>query len=230
MKRKNWLLLGILGLVALVVYGRKKEDVQTELEDKESNDKETDPLKMDINKKRFSFKTTSLDNLLGFTEKWVGINETGANKSFADKVFEDMLKKVGWISGQAWCMYFAKAVHWESFPKDRANIQKILRGGTQKSFNNAKNDKTGTYTVITSGQPKLGDIAIWQNLKKPSEGHAGIVIKSFGDSFETVEGNTNKEGSREGTSVLKKIRPLNYGKTPSKSGLKLLGFIRKVNA
>jgi len=168
------------------------------------------------------------DNLTGFATKWVGVDESGANTSFANKVFEDMLKKVGWKSGESWCMYFAKAVHWETFPKDRANIQSILNGSTQRSFTNAQNDKTGTYTVITSGQPKLGDIAVWQKVSSPAYGHAGIVIKSSGDSFETIEGNTNKEGSREGTSVLKKTRPLKYGETAPNSDLKLKGFIRKI--
>jgi len=43
MKRKNWLLLGILGLVALVVYGRKKEN-EVELPESEEGELEQEGL------------------------------------------------------------------------------------------------------------------------------------------------------------------------------------------
>lgn len=162
-----------------------------------------------------------------FAKQWIGVSEQGANTSFADGVFQAMMQEVGWKSGEAWCMYLAKAVHAASFKADRDKIIKILTGSTQQSWNNAKNDTTNTYEVIESGNPKLGDIAIYQSTTNSGLGHAGIVIAHKGNTFTTVEGNTNQAGSRSGDSVLKKERPLAYKKTIPNSTLKLLGFIRK---
>jgi len=124
-------------------------------------------------------------------------------------------------------MYLAKAVHVETFKKQTNAINKVLNGSTQLSWKNAKNDTSGTYKVITSGKPQKGDIVIWQSVKDPSKGHAGIVINRGTDTFTTIEGNTNLSGSSEGDKVLKKVRPLQYNKTIPNSSLKLLGFIRK---
>jgi hypothetical protein len=163
-----------------------------------------------------------------FAKKWVGVNENGFNASFSNDVFQAMMKKVGWKGGDAWCMYFAKAVHYETFPKDADKINKILVGSTQQSWRNVEKDTTNTYKLITSGKPKLGDIAIWTNANDTSKGHAGVVIKSGSDSFTTVEGNTNYAGSREGDAVLQKERQLKYNKKINNNPLILKGFIRKV--
>lgn len=162
-----------------------------------------------------------------FAQKFVGIGEFGANKGFTDSVFQSMMKHVGWKGGEAWCMYFAKAVHYETFKNDQDKIMRILNGSTQRSWQNVLNDASGTYRAVTSGRPRKGDIAIWQNSSNRSLGHAGVVIRSGRDKFVTVEGNTNLAGSREGDRILEKERPLTYGKAIPGSNLVLLGFIRK---
>lgn len=162
-----------------------------------------------------------------FAESWVGITEIGKNKAFSDNVFEQMMKNVGWKSGEEWCMYFAKAVHYDTFKKDRDNIKRILNGSTQRSWKNVGNDGTGTYKQVTSGRPQLGDIAIWQRTTDKSKGHAAIVVKDLGDYFETVEGNTSAGGAYNGDRVLRLKRPMKYNQVIPNSTLKLLGFIRK---
>jgi len=124
-------------------------------------------------------------------------------------------------------MYLAKAIHIETFPKDKDKINKLFTGSTQQSWQNAKKDTSGLYKVITSGQPQRGDIAIWQRVTDASKGHAAIVIARGGDTFKTIEGNTNNGGSSEGDKVLVQTRKLDYNKTQPNSSLKLLGFIRK---
>lgn len=160
-------------------------------------------------------------------QKWVGITENGVNTSFSNDVFQTMMKNVGWRSGEAWCMYLAKAIHIETFGKDRDKINKVLNGSTQLSWQNAKKDTSGIYKVITSGKPQRGDIVIWQHTGNTSTGHAGIVISRNGDTFKTIEGNTNALGSSEGDKVLIKTRQLKYNKIEPNSTLKLLGFISK---
>lgn len=183
--------------------------------------------KRDTLKKYFDFgKLTTL-----FADKWVGIKEIGFNKAFSNEVFQNMLKNVGWNSGEAWCMYFAKAIHYEVYkdkPQVQEKIKKILTGSTQQSFNNAQNDKTGTYTTTTS--PKVGDIAIWQNKYDLSKGHAGVVAQVNRDTITTIEGNTGDRNVSEGDLVAKKQRPKQINQPlGSGSNLILRGYIRKLD-
>lgn len=160
------------------------------------------------------------------------VQEIGDNQSFADQTFQDMLATAGWKSGEEWCMYFAKAVYLKALPNQSENINKMT-GSTQGSFNSVKNGKVPNFTIITSGRPRRGDIAIWQNKANPSKGHAGVVIKTtskeFPSGFTTIEGNTeaNADFYGSGQSVRIVEHNLDYGQTaksyPSKT---LRGFIR----
>ena len=140
-----------------------------------------------------------------------------------------MLKHVGWLGGQAWCMYFAKAVHYEAYkdkPQVQAKIKRILTGATQESYVNAKNDKTGTYTVTTN--PKAGDIIIFQNRLTPAYGHAGVVTEVGKDYVKTIEGNTSDRSIADGDTVARKKRPIKIGAGIG-DNLYLRGFIRKLD-
>lgn len=163
--------------------------------------------------------------------KWVGVEEVGNNKAFANDVFQTMMKKVGWKTNEQWCMYFAKAIHYEVYeknPTEQAKINKILNGRSQESFVNAKNDKSGTYTAITSGSPKVGDIIIFQRKSDKSRGHAGVVVKVNNDNtVDTIEGNTSDKSISDGDLVAKKRRTSIYGKSIG-DDLFLRGFIRKL--
>ena len=164
-----------------------------------------------------------------FAKKWVGIGEKGGeNVAFTNEVFQQMIKNIGWHSGEAWCMYFAKAVHYDTFKDDRAEINKLFSGSTQLSWQNVKNGKSKIYKIITSGKPQMGDIVIWQSQKNKSQGHAGIVTGVEGDYFTTIEGNTDAGGGSEGEKVWTKKRPLKYGEKMPNSSLMLLGFIRHI--
>ena len=164
-----------------------------------------------------------------FSDDWIGVKELGNNRDFGNSVFQSMLKNVGWKSYDQWCMYFAKAVHYQVYKNDRAAINKILTGNTQDSFNNVKRDTTGTYKAIESGEAKKGDIAIWQRTNSPGTGHAGVVIKLNGDgTMNTIEGNTSDKSISDGDTVARKVRPSTIGKLIPGSTLKLRGFIRKI--
>jgi hypothetical protein len=166
-----------------------------------------------------------------FSRKWVGVKEIGVNRAFANDLFQSMMKNVGWGSGDQWCMYFAKAIHYEAFknnPTEQAKIKKILTGNTQDSYKRVQNDKTNTYVVVESGKPRIGDIAIWR--RSASRGHAGVVVEVGDTTMTTIEGNTGDKSIHDGDLVAKKTRPLAYGKPIGRgSDLKLRGFIRKTN-
>ena len=73
-------------------------------------------------KKGYRYAKEKLEDLIGITAgEWVGMKEIGNNQAFANQVFQDMMKKVGWKSSDQWCMYFAKAIHYEVFKDEREN-------------------------------------------------------------------------------------------------------------
>jgi hypothetical protein len=153
--------------------------------------------------------------------------EIGNNAGFSDKAFQQMLSDIGWRGGEAWCMYFAKAVYLEAFPKKADRINQVLTGSTQGSFAKAK-ENPDLFKVITEGPPQRGDIIIWQSTTDPSLGHAGIAYKKdSGDKWWTVEGNSGFGGTREGQGVTKGHRTLVPGTT--EGTLKLRGFLRLKN-
>jgi len=161
-----------------------------------------------------------------FASEWIGVNEIGNNQAFGNTVFQSMLKNVGWKSSEQWCMYFAKAVHWEVFKTDRQAINKLLSGSSNGSFNAVKKDINGIYEAIESGPPKNGDIAIWQ--RTDGTGHAAIVVKvNNNGTMDTIEGNTGGKSISDGDTVARKVRPSVIGQNIPGSTLKLRGFIRK---
>lgn len=166
----------------------------------------------------------------GIASKWVGVAEIGNNQAFGNKVFQSMMEQVGWNSTDQWCMFFAKAVHYEAFkdnPSEQAKINKILGGSTQLSYTNAQKDKTNTYT--TSLTPKVGDIVIFQRKNTPTKGHAGVVVKVNNDNtIDTIEGNTSATNISDGEFVAKKKRTSVIGKSIG-GDLVVRGFIRKLN-
>lgn len=166
-----------------------------------------------------------------FSMLFDGIKEIGNNAGFSNEAFENMLREIGWKGGEPWCMYFAKAIYVNALPKLADDFSKSLSGSTQLSFNNVALGKSQSLEVITSGKPRVGDIAIWQRLNDSSKGHAGVVIKvrDNGQKFETIEGNANYQPSfqGEGDLVDKIEHDLNYNGTNSTyPNLKLRGFIR----
>jgi surface antigen len=170
------------------------------------------------------------DLVNAYAGKWVGVKEIGENQSFGNEVFQEMMKAVGWHSSDQWCMYFAKAIHYNVFdknPTEQAKINKVLIGNTQQSYNNAKNDTSGTYTI--SDTPKVGDIVIFRHSNVPSKGHAGVVVKvNSNNTIDTIEGNTSEKSISNGDVVAKKNRTSIIGKSIG-GDLVVRGYIRKLN-
>ena len=184
-----------------------------------------------VNRQRVVKLKNYFGNLVSsFANKWVGVNEIGNNQSFGNEAFQSMMKQIGWHSSDQWCMYFAKAVHYNVFknnPTEQSKINKILTGGSQESFNNAQKDKTNTYTTATT--PKVGDIIIFRHSNNPSKGHAGVVVKvNPNKTVNTIEGNTSDAKISDGEYVAKKVRTSEIGKSIG-GDLRVRGFIRKLN-
>ena len=139
------------------------------------------------------------------------------------------MRAVGWSTSQAWCAYYMKLVMMQMFSFDRDFLAKNFTGSAQGNFNtirelNRLGDKR--YLAITSGSPQVGDIFVLQNLSNKALGHTGLVLKNLGDNkVQTIEGNTNFQGSRDGDKIESLTRDLNIGQ--NSFGQKVIGFIRR---
>ncbi len=154
---------------------------------------------------------------------YINVQEIGNNQGWGNKEFQKMMQDVGWSSGESWCMYFVKAIMLAAYPGKAGKIKTVLNPSTQKSWANAKT--SDVFKVITEGNPKPGDIIIWQSTKNASLGHTGIVWKhDEGTNYTTVEGNSSFDGAREGQGVVRGHRNLKIGTV--QGTLKVLGFLR----
>jgi len=163
--------------------------------------------------------------------KYLGQQEIRGNLGFKDTVFEELMEQVGWQTGQAWCAYFAELVWKQAYSNYNKTMVKTLdrlfSAGAVKTYNNFFN--SDEFEVDRVSTP--GCVVIWQYYKdnKPHwSGHAGIVTRGYENNFfETIEGNTNSKGGREGIEVSKKLRPLDF--EPKYRGLVLKGFIHPLD-
>jgi hypothetical protein len=174
-----------------------------------------------------TYKKTIQEIIVDVARSYVGEKEISENKEFEDKIFEFKMKEVGWKPKEAWCSYFVELIFKEAFKQYDTSylefLNKNFSGSSQLTYNNFK--KNGKpFGFVTSMEPKIGSIVIWQSTKGFASGHIGIVTNYDSDMQKmlVVEGNTNYIGSREGNLSIEKIR--NYTTMPT-GNLKILGFV-----
>lgn len=153
--------------------------------------------------------------------KYIGQTEKPGNMGFNDKDFERKMEDVGFQKTHAWCAYFAELVFKEANPDKLEELDRLFSASATKTYQNFV-DAGYPY----SKTPTEGALVIWQNMKfgKPQwTGHAGVVVKVIDNiTFESVEGNTNDGGGREGYIVARRIRKV----LQVKEGLQVMGFIK----
>jgi hypothetical protein len=157
---------------------------------------------------------------------YIGEQEVKGNQGFKNKIFENKMISVGFQHGFAWCALFGELVWREAGQDVNTSLDHILAktfsAGAVKTFNNFKARKD----FEISNTPTPGDLVVWQSYKRGKAswtGHLAIVVGVEDDHFETVEGNTNSKGGREGIEVALKKRNYNFQTT---NGLRILGFIK----
>lgn len=152
--------------------------------------------------------------------KYIGQTEKPGNSGFNDAEFEAKMKDVGFEKTHAWCTYFSELVFKEAFP-DKKELDKLFSASAVQTY---KNFRDAAY--LLAELPEENCLVIWQMQKdgKPQwQGHAGIVVKAIDNvTFESVEGNTNDGGGREGYIVARRLRKVQKVTT----GLQVLGFIK----
>ncbi|MBN2617266.1 MAG: CHAP domain-containing protein [Spirochaetales bacterium] len=157
----------------------------------------------------------------------IGNNEGWENVFFEEinMSFQELMETVGWEQTHAWCAYFGKAVwllgysDWDSTMVNR--LKELMSANAVRTYRNLKD-----AGFAISDTPIPGALVIWQKYKngKPTiYGHEGIVVGVGNKYYNTIEGNTNSKGSRDGDQVADKKRPINS--YFSANGLNRLGFV-----
>ena len=149
---------------------------------------------------------------------YIGKKEIPGNMGFTDKEFEKKMIDVGFQKTYAWCALFVELVVKEGNP--------TFYKAHEKSFSASATTTYKNFDILgkTSTTPKIGAAAVWRH-GNGWQGHCGIVVAfdPVKGTIDTVDGNTNAAGGREGIEVSKKTRKI---KTPySSTGLNLIGFI-----
>jgi len=160
--------------------------------------------------------------ILEVASKYIGQKELKNNSGFVDKEFEEKMKKMGWMKGQAWCMYFVKLCIYEAALElygEKIATEKVKGLGGHVLTNWQILGKK--YNKDFS--PKAGEIGF---MRKPgtTQGHVFIVKSIDNLGVRTIEGNTNSVGGREGDGVYEKYRK-NASMMNDSNPLKLLGYI-----
>lgn len=135
------------------------------------------------------------DKAIELAKSQLGKEEVPRGSNWGHPV-KDYLSRVGITFPASWCMAF---VYWsfDEAAKQLSTMNPLIKtGGVLNAFNSAASHHVS--------DPQPGDIFIQDH--GHGLGHTGIVIKVNGDTLETIEGNTNDTGSREGFEVCEKKR------------------------
>ena len=128
----------------------------------------------------------------------LGVEESPRGSNAGNDV-EKYLKSVGLGKGYAWCMAF---VYWcvsEAAKKEACKVPLTKTAGVLRQWNENPSLRKTT--------PEAGDIFIMDFGK--GQGHTGFVEKVLGNNrIQTIEGNTNDDGSREGFEVCRRTRTI----------------------
>lgn len=166
-----------------------------------------------------------------------GQEEIKGNHGWKDPNFDALMRATGWQDGQAWCAYWAEKIWRQVYSRRDPSIEQVIaRLFSANAVATYRNFEKSNFK--TSNEPVDGAVVIWQKVVNgiPStvgntewiKGHAGIVINTEGSihSFDTLEGNSNSEGGREGIEVARQTRSLDFNRS---NGLQLLGFIHPID-
>jgi len=110
------------------------------------------------------------------------------------------LKSVGLKPGNPWCMAFVYFCVGKAAAELELKNPLIKTGGVLKQWN----ETTLRKFPSRASAVKPGDIFIMEFAH--GTGHTGFVVSVDGGLINTIEGNTNDDGSREGYEVAKRQR------------------------
>jgi len=148
--------------------------------------------------------------LVAAANAFVGVGEEGGDNR--GQMVELFLREVRQPPGQPWCAAFVYHVgYWSHYDH-------IARRSSWPLPATASCEELGKYAKprkILMDEPAMGDVFLLYSKELKRFAHAGIIV-SVNQKYEgkadtvyvctTVEGNTNEDGSRNGTNTLSKTR------------------------
>jgi len=136
----------------------------------------------------------------------LGVHEKGSSNSGPE--VDKYLKSVGLTAGFPWCMAF---VYWcynqASIESGVANFL-IRTAGVLHQWNEQQPVRKIVLDKVLKDPAIIKPGAVFIMDHGKGNGHTGLVEKIHGSSIDTIEGNTNDEGSREGYEVCRRTRRL----------------------
>lgn len=174
------------------------------------------------------------NEIVAYTRTKLGKREKRPNRGFYDPDFEREMKANGFYVGAPWCAIFGRAmwcaIYKVKFPALWNSIKTLLTPSVARTWNNFVKQRPD----LCSQSPAPGALVCWKHgwlsavgrlITFSGNGHMAVVeLYTPGkDFFTTIEGNTNRAGSREGDVVARKDRSLSFKR--KRTGLNLIGFI-----
>jgi hypothetical protein len=150
-----------------------------------------------------------LQEVLDVASMEVGVMEDPPGSN-AGKRVQEYQRSVGISRGDAWCVAF---VYWcfLTAAKNKAVTnpmeKKCRTGGVLDLWNRARDAGITTISTneATNNPSKVKPGMVFIISTGGGKGHTGIVSRVIGNSLETIEGNTNDGGSREGIGVFRRV-------------------------
>ena len=145
---------------------------------------------------------------VNIARKELGVTEVTKNQSTAINRYWAYTSYVdGWKNREPWCAAFMCYVISEGMKKnpilktDSLPMYAACRDWIKWASNN--------FCLVLDNEedPQLGDIVLF-TFGKDHPSHIGLVTDFDGKTVYTIEGNTNKAGSREGDGVYEKERSI----------------------
>lgn len=136
----------------------------------------------------------------------LGIRENGSSNS--GKEVDQYLKSVALKPGLPWCMAF---VYWcYNQAATVAGVPNFLirTGGVLHQWNEQQPQRKIVLDKVLKKPAIIQPGAVFIMDYGKGTGHTGLVERIHNGLIETVEGNTNDEGSREGYEVCRRTRKL----------------------
>ncbi len=136
----------------------------------------------------------------------VGVREIGNTNS--GKEVDQYLKSVGLPGGYSWCMAFVYWCYQSAATALNVKNPLVKTAGVINEWNTIdENNKVAPADAIANNQLITpGSIFIVDH--GGGKGHTGMVERIYGGFINTIEGNTNDDGSREGFEVCRRTRKI----------------------
>lgn len=132
------------------------------------------------------------------------------------------MRAFGWQPGWSWCAIAAKKWWLAGYRAVLPELYELVSSCFSPSVQTSERRFQRTFPSCVSQTPAVGSLCVFHS-GVTAQGHIGLVVSVGAGVFQSVEGNTNSRGGREGIEVAGKTRKLDFARHDT--GLWLSTFI-----